>query len=219
MKKLIFSALFLAATCISALLAQTAASSAPVTSGVPDSSATPIPQTEQKLFVNMPETVDLTGGRILSLPDTITQLLDAKKTKEAFALFAQYKSSLADKSEATLLDLEINMNGYASGLDANYAKIRTELVQKLREKFPNDPVTIRYELMEGNPTPQDIIRVTTKMINADTTYLEAYRMRASALYELKQMDAYCKDIDKLPEAVKTSEIGYFDCRFMNGGIR
>lgn len=212
MKKLIFSALFLATSCISTLFAQTAASSAPVASGVPDSSSTPIPRVEQKMMESEEkvEIADLTGGRILSLPDTITKLLDAKKIKEAFAVFAQYKSTLADKSEATLLDLEINMNGYTSMFDANYGKTRTELVQKLKEKFPNDPVAIRYELPD-NPTPQDIVAVSTKMINADSTYLEAYRMRASALYELKQTEACCRDIDKLPEMVKVSHPGYYDC--------
>lgn len=213
MKKLIFSALFLAASCISTLFAQTAASSAPVATGVPDSSATPIPQVEQKLMVPEmeTETVDLTGGRILSLPDTITKLLEAKKMKEAFALFAQYKSTLSGKSEASLMDLEINMNGYASQFDANYEKIRTELVQKIKEKFPNDPVAINYELPDANPTPQDIVAVSTKMIKADSTYLEAYRMRALALYELKQMEACCRDLSKLPQSAQSFQPGYSDC--------
>lgn len=213
MKKLIFSALFLAVSCISALFAQTAASSAPVASGVPDSSATPIPQVEQKLMVPEmeTETVDLTGGRVLSLPDSITKLLEAKKIKEAFAAFAQYKSTLTDKSGATLLDLEINMNGYASQFDASYDKTRRELVQKIKEKFPNDPVAINYELPDANPTPQDIVAVSTKMIKADSTYLEAYRMRALALYELKQMEACCRDLSKLPQSAQSFQPGYSDC--------
>ena len=213
MKKLIFSALFLAVSCISALFAQATATSSPVaTSGVPDSSASPIPQVEQKIMTPPEEeAVDLTGGRVLSLPDTITQLLNAKKIKEAFAVFDQYKSTLTDKSEATIMDLEINMNGYASQFDANYGKTRTELVQKIKEKCPKDPVAIRYELPDNNPTPQDIVAVSTKMINADSTYLDAYRMRASALYELKQMDACCRDIFKLPESVQSSQMGYFNC--------
>ena len=214
MKKLIFSALFLAVSCISALFAQATATSSPVaTSGVPDSSASPIPQVEQKIMTppEEEERVDLTGGRVLSLPDTIIKLLETKKIKEAFAIFDQYKSTLTDKSEATIMDLEINMNGYASQFDANYDKTRTELVRKIKEKFPNDPVAINYELPDANPTPQDIVTVSTKMINADSTYLEAYRMRASALYELKQMDACCRDLSKLPQSVQSSQPGYFGC--------
>lgn len=157
------------------------------------------------------EMVDLTGGRVLSLPDSITKLLETKKIKEAFAVFDQYKSTLTDKSEATLLDLEINMNGYASQFEANYDKTRTELVRKIKEKFPNDPVAIHYELPDNNPTPQDIVTVSTKMIKADSTYLEAYRMRASALYELKQMDACCRDLSKLPQFIQSSQPGYSDC--------
>lgn len=215
MKKLIFSALFLVVSCISALWAQTSVSSSPIASGVSDGSATPIPQMEQKMVAPEEEIemVDLTGGRVLSLPDTIMQLLESKKIKEAFVAFAQYKSTLTDKTEATLLDLEINMNGYASMFDANYDKTRTELVQKIKEKCPHDPVAIRYELPD-NPTPQNIVVVSTKMINADSTFLEAYRMRSLALYELKQMDAYCRDIDKLPEVVKVSQPGYFDCEVL-----
>ena len=176
--------------------AQSAASnSREITPAVP---ATSSPQTVAPVAPAQIE--DTLPDRGIPTPPIVEKLLQEGKFEQAINEFEKFKAGLKKANPFQIRFLEMTI--YEQALDVNpnnskYIAKRNALKQELIEKFPNEPDA--YLLQIDNSTPADVIvELTTKALNADPQYTEAYSQRGRALYKLGQTKEACADFEKVP---------------------
>lgn len=145
---------------------------------------------------------DHQGGDEMGLSKKINDLLDAGKLKEALAEYAKYRETI--KGEDFVADY-VDMVFYerARNLDPENAEYKTKYEsarKKLQTTYAKNADVILMELNElPNITDEDVIRVNTKVIEADSTYTNAYLDRGNSLMNLGKMKEACHDFRKHPD--------------------
>lgn len=132
------------------------------------------------------------GQRGLSMPQSISDLLWGGKASEAISEFEKLKPELQKQADAyDLLYLEMTLYRNAQMADAANAaqyKSRYEsLLQTIYKKYPKNSDTYLLQI-KPESTPEEVVDLTTKAIEADPTNLGAYYMRSDALRQLGRME-------------------------------
>ncbi len=134
------------------------------------------------------------------LPESIAQLVWDGKDEEAIAAFKEYKKSIRKQGAFTSLYLEYqlyDMLAYSVPGNSLYGQARANLFKKLGSKYDDRPQVIAFAITDTT-TPEQIIEIATRMIEADSTYRPAYELRGRALYQLGKIKEACPDLEKAP---------------------
>lgn len=127
------------------------------------------------------------GQRGISMPQNVTNLLWGGKVDSAIVEFEAFKKIQASADPYHLLYVEMTVYRDAQIADAANAekyKIKYDaLLQQILKKYPDRSDTYLLQITPES-TPEQIVDLTTKAINADPTNLGAYQMRSNALYQL-----------------------------------
>lgn len=138
--------------------------------------------------------------RGLSMPQSVSELLWGGQVSEAISEFEKLKPELQKQADAyNLLYLEMTLYRDAQMADAaNAAKYKSRyesLLQTIYKKYPknSDTYLLRITL---ESTPEEVVDLTTKAIEADPTNLGAYFMRSDALRQLGRTEEADADARK-----------------------
>lgn len=142
------------------------------------------------------------GGDEMGLPKKINDLFDAGKVKEALAEYAKYRETIKG-GDFVVTNLDMVFYERASNTEPGNAeyKAKYESAQKkLQTAYAKNADVILMELYAlPNATDEDVVRVNTKVIEADSTYMNAYLDRGFALMNLGRMKEACHDFKKHPD--------------------
>lgn len=146
------------------------------------------------------------GGirRGIEFPEKIRELMTADKYKEVLAEYLKFRPTIGDDFLATLADKEIYGAMRSIFPDKVEYKEKYEAAQKkLQSTYGKRVEVILMELEElQSPTDQDRFRIYTKVIEADSTYTEAYLERGYILMNEGRMQEACHDFSKHPDYEK-----------------
>ena len=142
------------------------------------------------------------GGDETGLSKKINDLLDAGKLKEALAEYAKYRETIKG-GDFVVTYSDMVFYERARNIDPENAEYKTKYEsakKKLQTTYAKNADVILMELNElPNITDEDVIRVNTKVIEADSTYTNAYLDRGFALMNLGRMKEACQDFRKHPD--------------------
>ena len=144
------------------------------------------------------------GGirRGIEFPEKLRDLLEGKKYKEAVAEYAKFRNTIAsDDFFATYSDMDF-YRGLAENTpeQSEYKESYEAARKKLQTTYGKRVEVILMELDElPTITDQDRIRIYTKVIEADSTYTNAYLDRGYALMNEGKMQEACHDFSKHPD--------------------
>lgn len=158
---------------------------------------------------------------LLSLPDSINQLLYEHKTEEAWAAYKAYRESLVNPTPFGLDYLHKELIGKLAGCDTTamgveYGKLNQKLLRDLRKKYPHKAEVIWYETnkIKGKDEREPMVKLLTKMIKHDPTNLWPYKTRGMYLYMLERYEEALADFERLPDKQTLQE--YHNCRMILG---
>lgn len=141
------------------------------------------------------------GGirRSIEFPEKLREFLGADKYKEALAEYLKFRPTIEDNDfGVTFSDMEI-YGGLAENMPGNaeYKEKYEAAKKKLRSTYGKRVEVILMELDElPTVTDQDRIRIYTKVIEADSTYTQAYLDRGYTWMNLGKMKEACHDFSK-----------------------
>lgn len=216
MKKIILIGLgFLSAGFV---FAQSAASSRNV--GVDTTNATEIAQKEalqqQEEEMAAEASYELTTHRSqIAVPEEIWMLLDHGRTSEAEVKFRDFQNTLKkeDKLQILLMQEEFYTRAMSNPTSkTKYEAQRKEVMNQLRQTYKDDVRVMRYELDDARYDYRRIIKIATKMIEKDSTFLPAYQERGDAYFQLGEMKNFCEDFNKLPTRIAGRVSAYTQCK-------
>lgn len=155
----------------------------------------------------------------ISMPDTVMKLLYYEaKFDQAFAVlqeFVQEKAQDPDVDPYYLVALEQEYYAKRRFLDsANfdfYTQKRQEFVDRLLNEFPQH-VEAYTLVLDQNSTDEDELRVYSRMIEVDSSYLPAYEQRGLFWLNHKQMDKFCEDFRRLPSQIASFQPEFWECK-------
>lgn len=160
-------------------------------------------------------------SELLSLPDSINQLLGEHKTQEAWAAYETYKESLIAPTPFGLDYLYKEFIGKLAGSDTTamgveYGKLNQKLLRDLRKKYPHKAEVIWYETnkIKGKDERVPMVKLLTKMIQHDPKNLWPYKERGMYLYMLERYEEALADFERLPDKQTLQE--YHNCRMFLG---
>ncbi|MBD5397455.1 hypothetical protein HDR62_04890 [bacterium] len=143
------------------------------------------------------------GGnpRGVELPENLLELMQAEKYKEALAEYLKFRPTISDDFLATYADKDFYGGMSAIFPDkAEYKENYETAKKKLQITYGKRVEVILMELDElPTITDQDRIRIYTKVIEADSTYTNAYLDRGYALMNEGKMQEACHDFSKHPD--------------------
>lgn len=157
------------------------------------------------------------------LPDSITQLLDAHKTEEAWVAYEAYKESLVNPTPFALDYLHKEFIGKLAGFGDTtamrdvYQKQNVKLRKELMKKYPHKAEAIWYEVDNIKPKEDPnvfMVKLLTKMIKNDPANLWPYKSRGMNLYMLERYEEALDDFERLPDKQTLQE--YHNCRMFLG---
>lgn len=193
MKKLIFLSLLFSVCGLCGLQAQTATPANPVEadSAVVEQADTTglFMEREDKLIRNL-------------IPDKVMELSQQHRFKDALAEYTKFREGLKDEYKILFADkMFYEVMKMEEPTNASYKASYDEAVKKLRAAYPKKVEVILIDLEElGNKaTDKDRVRVYTKILAADSTYLDAYLDRGLTLMGMNETKKACRDFSKLPK--------------------
>lgn len=156
------------------------------------------------------------------LPDSITQLLDAHKTKEAWKAYETYKESLINPTPFGLDYLhkefigKLCSFGDTTAMRDVYHRQNVKLRKELIKKYPHKAEAIWYESdkIKAKDEREPMVKLLTKMIKHDPENLWPYKERGMYLYMLERYEEALADFERLPDKQTLQE--YHNCRMFLG---
>lgn len=144
------------------------------------------------------------GGirRSIEFPEKLREFLGADKYKEALAEYLKFRPTIeGDDFGVTFSDMEIYRTMAENMPEKTEYKEKYEAAKKkIHSTYSKRIEVILMELDElSSVTDQDRIRVYTKVIEADSTYTQAYLDKGYALMNLGRMKEACYDFSKHPD--------------------
>lgn len=143
------------------------------------------------------------GGirRGVEYPKKLVDLMQAEKYKESLAEYLKFQPTIGDDFLETYSDKDFYMWMSATFPDnAEYKEKYEAAKKKLQSTYGKKVEVILMELEElQDPTNQDRIRIYTKVIEADSTYTDAYLERGYAWMNEGKMQEACHDFSKHPD--------------------
>ena len=162
-------------------------------------------QTADSTAVAQADTAVVLGGggvrRGVEFPEKLRKLIEEEKYKEAEAEYAKFKPTIGDDFLAMCADKDFYWSMSVTFPNKVEYKERYEATtKKLRSTYGKRAEVILLELEElPTSTNQDIIRIYTKVIEADSTYTNAYLERGFAWMNEGKMQEACHDFSKHPD--------------------
>lgn len=189
MKNTIFLSLLFSVCGLCGLQAQTAAPANPV-----EADTTTM---EQDTTIFMAR-----ENRGVRIPEAISELSHNHRFKEAQAEYAKYRATLKDDYEITFSDRLFYADMKTDDpSNASYKASYDEAVKKLKSTYPKkiDVIFMELEELGDKATDKDRIRVYTKVLAADSTYMDIYLDRGMILLGMNETKKACLDFSKLPQ--------------------
>lgn len=161
-------------------------------------------------------------SEICSLPDSITQLLDAHKTEEAWAAYEAYKESLIAPTPFGLDYLhkefigKLASFGDTTAMRDVYHRQNVRLKKALIKKYPHKAEVIWYESdkIKAKDPREPMVKLLSKMIQHNPENLWPYKERGMYLYMLERYKEALDDFERLPDKQTLQE--YHNCRMFLG---
>lgn len=152
----------------------------------------------------------------LSMPDTVLNTLYGGEFDRAFTLLQEFfQAQPADIDPYHLVLLEEEYYARRRFVDsANfdfYTQKRQEFVDRMLNEFPHHVETYTL-VLDQNSTDEDELRVYSRMIEVDSTYLPAYEMRGRYWLDHGQMDKFCEDFRHLPSQIANLQPEFWECK-------
>lgn len=152
----------------------------------------------------------------ISMPDTVLNTLYRGEFDKAYTVLMEFlQAQPADTDPFYLVSLEEEYYSKRRFVDsANfdfYTQKRQEFVDRLLNEFPQHVEAYTLVLGEKS-TPEDELRVYSRMIEVDSTYLPAYEHRGRFWLDHKQMDKFCDDFRRLPTQIANLYPAFWQCK-------
>lgn len=159
---------------------------------------------------------------LLSLPDSINQLLYEHKTQEAWVAYKAYKESLIAPTPFGLDYLhkefigKLCSFGDTTAMRDVYHRQNVKLRKELMKKYPHKAEAIWYEVdkIKAKDPREPMVKLLTKMIQHDPENLWPYKTRGMYLYMLERYAEALADFERLPD--KETILEYHNCRMFLG---
>lgn len=153
----------------------------------------------------------------LTMPDTVLNLLYTwREFDKAYTVLQEFlRAQPADIDPYHLVLLEEEYYARRRFVDsANfdfYTQKRQEFVDRLLNEFPQH-VEAYTLVLDQNSTDEDELRVYSRMIEVDSSYLPAYEQRGLFWLNHKQMDKFCEDFRRLPSQIASFQPEFWECK-------
>ncbi len=150
------------------------------------------------------------------MPDTVLKTLYGGEFDRAYTLLQEFlQAQPADTDPYYLMSLEEEYYAKRRFVDsANfdfYTQKRREFVDKILEKFPHHAEAYIL-LLNENSTDEEQLRVFSRMIEVDSTYLPVYELRGMYWLDRKEIDKFCEDFRRLPLQIANLEPAFWQCK-------
>lgn len=138
----------------------------------------------------------------------VESLLEAGKIGEAVNTFEKFKQEKTkEKAESfDLFLLEIRLyrdvaNGFYPIKDGSdieqYKSTYADLKKQILKKYPNQGDAYVMQVIDGDATPEDVVKFTTKALELEPQRLDLYGLRAQAYREMGKEEEAAADEAKM----------------------
>lgn len=151
-----------------------------------------------------------------TIPDTVLHTLYAGEFDRAYTLLLEFlQAQPADTDPYYLLSMEEEYYAKRRFVDSTnfdfYTQKRKELVDRIVNEFPHRAEAYVL-LLDNNSTEEEQLRIFTRMIEVDSTYLPAYELRGLYWFEHNQLDKFCEDFRRLPSQIANLHPEFWQCK-------
>lgn len=183
----------------------------------------PLSQHERDSITRVEDSIIRAFIRIIPLPENVRFFLDTRNSEAAKEAFAAFNDTLpADTDPFYIFFLEKEFVGKMAAYGAvgkeqkEYQKRNQKMLKFMRKTYGYMPEVVWYEIDDIKKnreyTPEDEIRIATHQIEADSTYLPAYRTRGVAYARLLRWEEACRDFSRLPDCIRRQIPEAHSCR-------
>lgn len=151
-------------------------------------------------------------NRGIPMPQDIQRLIEEGKDIQAIDEFSKFKKKQrkADKFSIAYLEMSLyrNLAMFCPSKSNQYSSQAQFMINRIIQDFPDESDVYLLQIRPES-TPEQIIELSTKAIKADPENINAYEVRARALFQLGKSEEGCADLEKIPYKSEMTE--YWQC--------